>query len=158
MAVTFIIFTVQGYIPIWVAAIVLGLINAVMRPILTILTLPITIITLGLFYLLVNGFTFFLASKVVPGFGVSGFWWAVLGAAEKDLNRQKLFSAAQLTHTVQAKTVECAYNYYGVEPERISDKIGIVILSLLFYVVYTCWYGYAIMYMFEGLGFELAAH
>lgn len=63
-----------------VAAIVLGLINAIVRPILTLLTLPITILTLGLFYLLVNGFTFFLASKVVPGFAVSGFWWAVLGA------------------------------------------------------------------------------
>ena len=63
-----------------IAAIVLGLINAVIRPILTILTLPITILTLGLFYLLVNGFTFFLAAKVVPGFVVSGFWSAVLGA------------------------------------------------------------------------------
>ena len=63
-----------------IAAIVLGLINAVIRPILTILTLPITILTLGLFYLLVNGFTFFLAATVVPGFVVSGFWWAVLGA------------------------------------------------------------------------------
>ena len=62
-----------------VAAIVLGLVNAVIRPILTLLTLPITILTLGLFYLLVNGFTFLLASKVVPGFGVSTFWWAVLG-------------------------------------------------------------------------------
>jgi len=63
-----------------VAAIVLGLINAVIRPVLTLLTLPITILTLGLFYLLVNGFTFLLASKVVPGFGVTTFWWAVLGA------------------------------------------------------------------------------
>ena len=63
-----------------IAAIVLGLLNALVRPILTLLTLPITILTLGLFYLLVNGFTFLLASKVVPGFGVSGFWWAVLGA------------------------------------------------------------------------------
>ena len=63
-----------------IAAIVLGLINAVIRPILTILTLPITILTLGLFYLLVNGFVFFLASKIVPGFEVAGFWWAVLGA------------------------------------------------------------------------------
>ena len=62
------------------AAIVLGLVNALVRPILTLLTLPITILTLGLFYLLVNGFTFMLASKVVPGFGVSGYWWAVLGA------------------------------------------------------------------------------
>ena len=63
-----------------IAAIVLGLVNALIRPILTLLTLPITILTLGLFYLLVNGFTFLLASKVVPGFVVSSYWWAVLGA------------------------------------------------------------------------------
>ena len=63
-----------------IAAIVLGLVNALIRPILTILTLPITILTLGLFYLLVNGFTVLLASKIVPGFGVSSYWWAVLGA------------------------------------------------------------------------------
>ncbi len=63
-----------------VAAVVLGLVNALVRPVLTILTLPITILTLGLFYLLVNGFVFFLASKIVPGFEVAGFWWAVLGA------------------------------------------------------------------------------
>ena len=63
-----------------IAAIVLGLINALIRPILTLLTLPITILTLGLFYLVVNGFTFLLASALVPGFDVHGFWWAVLGA------------------------------------------------------------------------------
>jgi putative membrane protein len=63
-----------------IAAVVLGLMNALVRPILTLLTLPITILTLGLFYFLVNGFTFLLATKVVPGFGVSGYWWAVLGA------------------------------------------------------------------------------
>ena len=63
-----------------IAAVVLGLVNALVRPILTLLTLPITILTLGLFYLLVNGFTFLLASKVVPGFGVASYWWAVLGA------------------------------------------------------------------------------
>ena len=63
-----------------IAAIVLGLVNALVRPILTLLTLPITILTLGLFYFLVNGFTFLLVTKVVPGFGVSSYWWAVLGA------------------------------------------------------------------------------
>ena len=63
-----------------IAAIVLGLVNALVRPILTILTLPITILTLGLFYFLVNGFTFLLVTKMVPGFGVSSYWWAVLGA------------------------------------------------------------------------------
>jgi len=85
-------------------------------------------------------------------------WWLALGAMEKDLNRQKLFDAAQLTHTVQAKTVECAYNYYGIEAQEIRNRWGTVLFSLVFYVLYTIWYGYGIMYIFEGLGFELAAH
>ena len=85
-------------------------------------------------------------------------WWKLLGAAEKDLNRQKLFDAARLTHTVQAKAVECAYNYYGIEAQAIKDRWGTVLFSLVFYVLYTIWYGYGIMYLFEGLGFELSAH
>jgi hypothetical protein len=85
-------------------------------------------------------------------------WWAALTAIEKDLKRQKIFDSADLTHSVQAKTVECAYNYYGIEPQKIADRWGIVLFSLVFYVVYTIWYGYAIMFIFEGLGFELAAH
>lgn len=53
-----------------------------------------------------------------------------------------------------SKTVECAYNYYKVKPEKIKDKLGMVIFSLVFYVIYTLWYGYAILYIFEGLGLE----
>lgn len=63
-----------------ISAIVLGFINATVRPILTILTLPITIVTLGLFYLVVNGLAFALASWVVPGFSTASFGSAVLGA------------------------------------------------------------------------------
>jgi hypothetical protein len=85
-------------------------------------------------------------------------WWQALRAMEKDLNRQKLFAAAKLTHAVQAKTVECAYNYYGIEAQAIKDRWGTVLFSLVFYVLYTIWYGYGIMFVFEGLGFELAAH
>jgi hypothetical protein len=85
-------------------------------------------------------------------------WWEALHQMERDLKRQKIFASADLTHSVQAKTVECAYNYYGIEPQKISDRWGIVLFSLVFYVIYTVWYGYAIMYIFEGLGFELAAH
>ena len=85
-------------------------------------------------------------------------WWRALGAIEKDLNRQKRFDAAGLTHTVQTKTVECAYNYYGIEAQQIKDRWGTVLFSLVFYVLYTIWYGYGIMYLFEGLGFQLTAH
>jgi hypothetical protein len=83
-------------------------------------------------------------------------WWSVLGAAERDLNRQKLFPEAQLVHAVQTKAVECSYNYYGIEPGRIGERWGIVLFSLVFYVIYTVWYGYGIMFLFEGLGFRLA--
>lgn len=63
-----------------VAALVLGLVNALVRPILTILTLPLTVLTLGLFYLVVNGLAFAIAAAVTPGFNVAGFGSAILGA------------------------------------------------------------------------------
>lgn len=64
----------------FVAAAVLGVINAVLRPILLLLTLPITILSLGLFALVINGFMLYMAGSVVEGFHVSGFWASVFGA------------------------------------------------------------------------------
>lgn len=61
-------------------AIVLGIINAVIRPILLILTLPINILTLGLFTLVIMAVCVLLTSAIVPGFKVDGFWWAMLFA------------------------------------------------------------------------------
>ena len=63
-----------------IGAIILGLVNALVRPILTLLTLPITILTLGLFYLCVNGAMLYLAAALTPGFELAGFGSAVLGA------------------------------------------------------------------------------
>jgi len=53
------------------------------------------------------------------------------------------------------KGVECSYNYYGIDPQQISDRLGIVVFSLVFYVLYTVWYGFAILYLFQGLGLKL---
>ena len=64
----------------FVAAAVLGVINAVLRPILLILTFPITILTLGLFVFVINGFMLYLAGQLVKGFYVHGFLAAVFGA------------------------------------------------------------------------------
>lgn len=72
--------TVTSVPALLIAALVLGLVNAVVRPILLILTLPITLITLGLFYLVINGLAFALAALLVPGFIVAGIGWAILGA------------------------------------------------------------------------------
>ncbi len=62
------------------AAIVLGLVNAVLKPVLFILTLPVTVLTLGLFLLVLNGLLFWGVASVLPGFNVDGFWWGVGGA------------------------------------------------------------------------------
>jgi len=67
-------------VPALVGGLLLGLVNAVVRPVLIILTLPITLITLGLFLLVLNGFCFWLVASIVKGFYVSGFWSACLGA------------------------------------------------------------------------------
>ena len=63
-----------------VAALVLGAVNAVVRPILIVLTLPVTILTLGIFLLVINAAMFGLAAFLVPGFTVHGFWAALAGS------------------------------------------------------------------------------
>jgi hypothetical protein len=85
-------------------------------------------------------------------------WWLSLKAMDKDLTQQEQFKEAKLINQVVTKAVETAYNYYGIQAQKISDKIGIVFFSLVFYVIYTLWYGYAIMFMAEGWGLELESH
>lgn len=63
-----------------IVALVLGFLNAIVRPVLFILTLPITILTLGLFTFVLNGFLFWFVASFIKGFEVSGFWSAVGGA------------------------------------------------------------------------------
>jgi putative membrane protein len=68
------------YTALVIAAIVLGIVNAVLRPIVLLLSLPFVIVTLGLFVFVVNGLLLLLVGAIVPGFHVDGFWSAVLGA------------------------------------------------------------------------------
>jgi putative membrane protein len=63
-----------------IAALVLGLLNTLVKPLLILLTLPITIVTLGLFLLVINALVFWFAGSILKGFQVGGFWWAVIGA------------------------------------------------------------------------------
>jgi len=82
-------------------------------------------------------------------------WWQALKALNKNLTKQKQFKAASAVDTVATKAVETSYNYYRIEPQKISDRFFIVFFSLVFYVIYTLWYGFAIMFMFEGWGLKL---
>ena len=70
----------DGWGSLVVAALLLGIVNAVVRPVLLILTLPITLVTLGLFILVINGISLALVAWLMPGFTVSGLWAATLGA------------------------------------------------------------------------------
>jgi putative membrane protein len=72
--------TVDSYTTLAVAALVIGFVNALVRPLLVLLSLPLTILTLGLFYLVVNGACFMLAAWLVSGFQVASWWAAILGA------------------------------------------------------------------------------
>jgi hypothetical protein len=83
-------------------------------------------------------------------------WWTALQTMDEDLKRQNRFAEAAFVVKVKEKAVECAYNYYGIEPWKVSDRIGLVLFSLVFYVVYTVWYGYAIIFLLEGWGLTLS--
>lgn len=72
--------TLAGFMPAFIAIMVIGLINIFIRPIIIILTLPINILTLGLFTFVINALVFWFGSSLVPGFAVSGFWAALFGS------------------------------------------------------------------------------
>ena len=71
---------VDTFVTALIAALVLGLVNAIIRPVLVILTLPVTLLTLGLFIFVINGLLFWAVGSFVKGFVVDGFWAGFLGA------------------------------------------------------------------------------
>ncbi len=84
-------------------------------------------------------------------------WWNVLAATIKDLDKQKRFADSKFVAEVMKKGVEPGYNYFGIEPESARSKMGILAFSLVFYVIYTLWWGIAILFLFEGFGLQLKA-
>ena len=82
-------------------------------------------------------------------------WWKSLKALESELKKQKKFKEAKIVDRTIKKAVEPAYNYYRIEPQKISDRAGTVVFSLIFYVIYTLWFGFSILLLFEGGGLKL---
>ena len=72
--------TVESFFAAAMAALVLGLVNALVRPLLVLLTLPVTILTLGLFIFVINALLFWLVAEIVQGFQVTGFMAALIGS------------------------------------------------------------------------------
>lgn len=82
-------------------------------------------------------------------------WWNTMSSMEKSLTKQEKFKESKLIYQARTKAVETAYNYYGIEAKSIKEKAIIVVLSLAGYVIYTVWFGFAILFMFEGWGLKL---
>jgi putative membrane protein len=71
---------VDGFLAALIAAILLGIVNTIIRPILVILTFPLTLLTFGLFLLVINALMLWLVSALLSGFNVNGFWGALFGS------------------------------------------------------------------------------
>jgi len=85
-------------------------------------------------------------------------WNQSLMELDEYLKEQGLIDEAKAVAEVNEKAVQPAYNYFGIEPESMSEKGGIMVASLCFYVFYTVLYGFALMFIFEGWGLKIGAH
>jgi hypothetical protein len=99
-------------------------------------------------------------AKVSSRYGVKemdvmALWWSVLSKMNKEFQKDKKIDNSDMVMKVMQKAVEPAYNYYGIEAEKVSGKAFTLTGLLLFYVAYTMWWGYAIFYMFDGIGLSM---
>ncbi len=83
-------------------------------------------------------------------------WWLTANAVEKQLNDEERFEEVKILVSIRNKGIECAFNYYGVEPKDIANAVWLVVASLVFYVAYTLLFGFAIMYIFVGFGLKIS--
>ncbi len=100
------------------------------------------------------------ADEVMGRYGVDGkevllAWHRALNSMAKELQKSKDIPESKLILAVVTKGIEPAYNFYGVQPESINHRGGIVTFLLVFYLVYTLWYGFAIYFLFDGFGMAM---
>jgi hypothetical protein len=82
-------------------------------------------------------------------------WWSLLKDMDKALKKAGKIEDAKMVSDVMKKAVEPASNFYQIEAQRVSEKAGTMTGLLVFYVIYTMWWGFAIFYMFDGIGLTM---
>ncbi|MDI6817548.1 MAG: hypothetical protein QME41_10250 [Actinomycetota bacterium] len=82
-------------------------------------------------------------------------WWLTLSKMDKKFIKEGKIAESKITGDVLKKAVEPGYNYYGIEAKKVSEKAGIMSGLLIFYVIYTLWFGYAVFYIFDGIGLSM---
>ncbi|MEW6266412.1 MAG: hypothetical protein AB1641_25345 [Thermodesulfobacteriota bacterium] len=82
-------------------------------------------------------------------------WWDILNNMSKTFQKEKKVQELDVVNEVNRRAVEPAYNFYQVESQRVKDRMGTLIGLLVFYVLYTMWWGYAIFLLFDGVGLSM---
>lgn len=82
-------------------------------------------------------------------------WWHILRILDKQLKKEGKIEESKIVSDVMKKAVEAAHNFYGIEAKKVTEKAGLMAGLLVFYVLYTIWWGFAIYYIFEGIGFSM---
>ncbi|MGD0626321.1 MAG: hypothetical protein ABSB32_16570 [Thermodesulfobacteriota bacterium] len=80
------------------------------------------------------------------------YWWTTFDDLTRRYIQLNRSEEADFTRFITTRVLEPSYNFAGIEPRNISSNLGTVIVLLLVYVLYTVWYGFATMYLFEGMG------
>ena len=82
-------------------------------------------------------------------------WHGALVKLDKAFKKEKMVAEAKIVSDVAKKAVETAYNFYEIAPQKVSEHAGLMTAVLVFYVIYTMWYGFAIFFIFEGIGLSM---
>jgi hypothetical protein len=88
--------------------------------------------------------------------GIARSWWNLFKDLGNAFTKQSKFREAKVLSEIQKRSIEPAYNFYGIVPTPVREQIPLLTFMLVFYVIYTLWYGYGVFELFEGLG--LGAH
>ena len=84
-------------------------------------------------------------------------WWIIFDGLARRYIQENRGHEASFTKLMTSKVLEPAYNFRDIQPNKINDNAMPVIVLLGFYILYTVWYGFSIMYIFEGLGISISA-
>lgn len=88
----------------------------------------------------------------IDGKEVVNCWWTVFNALESKYKLEAKSTEMSFVASLKGKGLEVAYNFDGIQADSVKERSGITTFMLLFYIIYTVWYGFAIMYLMEGLG------
>lgn len=91
----------------------------------------------------------------MPALQVAKCWWASLHPAIQDLQKQGKIAAARVVDVTLKKALEPGNNFYMIEITKVKEHIPLVVGMLVFYILYTLWYGFGIFQLFEGIGLSM---